>query len=434
MIVHGRLVLDPARPPEPGWLRCEGGRVAEIGFGDLPRDRAPPTLGGSSRLIVPAFVDAHLHLPQIDSAGCDGLELLEWLDRVVFPAESWWGRGAAQRDARTAVRRLASEGTVGAAVYLSSHGRAASEVLALLSRTPMRWIAGRVAMDRGGPDDLTHEDRARAKMTPSPSPIAPSPSPRGRVSVSANPRFAIACSEELLAEIGWAVADVAARGEERPFVQTHVAESRAECLRVAELFPGDESYAHIYERFGLLSERTLLAHGVWLCDDQLALLARRGSVLVHCPTSNLFLRSGLLNLDRVRAAGVRLALGSDVAGGPDVAMPRVARAMIETAKIRALSRETSGGAARDWHDPGDLVRVPTPAEAWEMITRGNADALGWADGGRLEAGAAADLLVLRVPETWIDEHLIGRLIYNWSPGLIESRVFGGELIDPERIV
>ena len=116
---------------------------------------------------------------------------------------------------------------------------------------------------------------------------------------------------------------------------------------------------------------------------------------------------------------MRLALGSDVAAGPDVAMPRVARAMIETAKARAMA--LPGGAD---------VHVPTPAEAWTLITRGNADALGFAGMGRIEPGAAADLLVLR-PGLRVDDYLVGRLIYTWRDEYIERVVLNGRLMDPK---
>jgi guanine deaminase len=421
MVVQGRLLVDPSRTPEPGWIRVEGGRISEVGFGDLPRGLGPPTLGGAGRIISPAFIDAHMHVPQIDSVGCDGMPLLEWLERVVFPAEAWWGRGAAGRDVRTTVRRLAEQGTVGAAVYLTSDGEASAEALGLLARTPMRWIAGRVAMDRGGPEGLTAEDRRRAAMRPVPSVVAAAPSLAGRVVVSANPRFAISCSDELLAEVGWAVKERAGDGGGL-FVQTHLSESREEVAEVRRLFPGDDSYARVYDRFGLLGPRTLLAHCVHLSAEEWRLIAERGCVVVHCPTANIFLKAGLFNWDAALEHSARVALGSDIAGGPDVAMPRVARAFIETAKVRALT----GESAR-------TVRIPTPAEAWNLITRGNADALGWRDGGRLEVGAAADLLVLRTPETWLDEHIVGRLIYNWSAELIESRVFAGRVADPARM-
>jgi guanine deaminase len=237
------------------------------------------------------------------------------------------------------------------------------------------------------------------------------------VQASLNPRFAIACSEELLAECGW-------RAKENPglFVQTHLCESLNEIARVRELFPSDATYTGVYDRFGLLGPRTLLAHCVHLSDDEWSLIAQRGCVVVHCPTANTFLRSGLFDLTTAMERGVRLALGSDVAGGPDHAMPRVARGMIEVAKARSM-------VARD---PA-RVKIPTPGEAWWMITRGNALALGWGNSGELRVGADADLLVLRVPDDWHDEHLLGRIVYRWSSELIDTRVLRGVRLDPSTI-
>lgn len=416
MIITGRLLIDPRREPEPGWLRLDGARIAEIGSGDPPRDASAPSLGGRDRVICPGFVDAHIHLPQIDSAGCDGLPLLPWLEKVIFPAEIWWGRGHARSMARTAAKRMLREGTLGFAGYLTSHAEINREVGAWLrDATPLRFIVGRVAMDRNAPDELTAEDRARAASRPVPAPVMAPLAPNARQQISANPRFAVSCTDELLAEIGWW-----RREHPDAFIQTHLAESAPECALVSELFPKDAHYTGVYQRAGLLGPRTLLAHGVHLSDDEWRLIARTESIVVHCPAANIFLLSGLFDLHAACRHGVRVALGSDVAAGSDIAMPRVARGFIETAKSRRLTI-----------DPD--TPIPTPAEAWEKITRHNADLLGWQDTGRLEVGAAADLLILRVPETWLDEHIVGRLIYNWSSRLIESRVAGGAVADPDRL-
>ncbi len=411
MVIQGLILLDPADPPAPGWLRVEAGRIAELRLtGSAPPGDDGPILGGPGRLISPGFIDAHTHPPQFGVVGCDGMPLLDWLARVVFPAEVWWGRGAASVEMRRAIAAMLREGTLGFAGWLTSHARASHEAIAELERAPgLRAVVGRVAMDRIGPDELLAEDRWRAGRSPTPSVLMPeSKSPR--VTISANPRFAPACSEALLAEVGWTLRD-------RPglFVQTHLAESRAECELVRELFPDDEHYTGVYDRLGLLGPTTQLAHCVHLSGEEWRLIAQRGSVVVHCPTANTFLDSGMFDLDAARESGVRLALGSDLGAGPDVAMPRVARAMIETAKSR---RSTVAPNAH----------VPTPAEAWRLITRGNADALGWTDAGRIEVGAAADLLVLRVAESWFDEHLVGRLIYNWSHELIETRIVAGRAV------
>ncbi len=397
MVLQGRLLCDPREVPRQGWVRIADGRIESLGEGEPPE---PPAAGGADRLISPGFVDAHVHLPQMAIVGCDGLELLDWLREVVFPAELRWADASvAGAEALEAHRRMLACGTLGYAGFLTSHATSVVAALRAGHRLPLRAIAGQVLMDRHAHEALLTGEIARPEAR----------SKRGRMALSVNPRFAVACSEELLAAAG-------ARATGDVFIQTHLAESKLECARVAELFPGDPHYAGLYDRHGLLGPRTLLAHCIHLASDEWELLAARKSVAVHCPTANLFLSAGLFDLDAARRHGVRVALGSDVAAGPDLAMPRVARAMIEVAKMRAMA---SSDPAR--------VHVPSPADAWDQITRVNADALGFGDGGRLEPGAVADLLVLRTPFP-ADRHLIGRLIYTWRDDYIERIVLNGQLL------
>lgn len=421
MIVRGHLLLDPSRAPEPGWIRVESGRLARVVLGDRVPDSElgdERPLGGPRALITPAFYDAHTHLPQIDSIGCDGMHLLDWLDRVIFPAEVWWGKGGAKSMTTRATRAMLREGTAGFAGFLTSHTEVNREVLAQLAfETPMRFRAGRAVMDRAAPSELVREDFERGSEQPARSVLLPGVKELARErggpfgGTSLNPRFAISCTEALLAECGWCAKDMPGL-----LVQTHLAESLEEVARVRELFPDDEHYTGVYDRLGLLGETTLLAHCIHLSDSELALIAERGSIAVHCPGANVFLEAGLFDLRRARDAGVQVALGSDVAAGPDVAMPRVARQMIEVAKCRRM-----GGDER--------AIVPTPAEAWRSITETNADAIGLDGCGRIEPGAHADLLVLDVPEAWFDDHLVGRLLYQWNAGLIETMLVGGTRTD-----
>lgn len=380
----------------------------------------PPAFGGRDALITPAFTDAHFHVPQVDLVGCDGLELLDWLHQVVFPAEAWWATGGGIASARTSAQRLTRAGTAGVAAYLTSHGVAGREVFEFFSHhTHMRFHLGRSAMDRNAPDALIKEDIERVRATPTGSPILSLEGIDERKRVSANPRFAISCSDELMSEIGWELQRAESAGIPL-FLQTHLSEMKPEVELVRELFPDAPNYASVYDSAGLLNERSLLAHCVYLNDDEWTLLAQRDCIAVHCPTANVFLNSGLFNLDAAEHHGVRVGLGSDIGGGVDIAMPRVARAMIDTAKIRGFIAKNT-------------TRIPTPAEAWLLITEGNASLLGWQDAGVLRVGAHADLLVLRVPETWFDQHLIGRLLYNWDDALITQRIFNGIPVDPSRI-
>lgn len=399
MILQGRLLVDPYQIPAPGWIRLGERRIAEIGAGDPPET---PAAGDEDSLISPGFFDAHIHLPQIDSMGCDGMGLLQWLGEIIFPAETrWQDQETARAQTRDAYRRMVRAGTLGYAGYLTSHVQGITAVEEAANHLPLRAIVGQVLMDRNAPGTLLEQPPAALQRAP-----------RRRLSLSVNPRFAVSCSDELLAS-------AAARLSGDTFVQTHLAESRRECELVAELFPDDPHYAAVYDRHHLLTDRTLLAHCVHLSDDEWALIAGRGCVVVHCPTANTFLSSGLFDLDSARAHGVRLAIGSDVAAGSELDMPRIGRAMIEVAKMRAMSLEPA-------------AYVPTPQEVWKLITRGNADALGFSGAGRLEVGADADLLLLK-PRFEIDKHLISRLIYTWRDDYITHCVLDGQLIDRRQL-
>lgn len=412
MLIAGRFLTAEHDVPELGWLRLNGDRILERGEGTPPEK---PDLGGPHALISPAFIDAHLHLPQFDSIGCDGLELLRWLDEVIYPAEAAWeNRDVADARAAKAYQKLLREGTLGFAGYLSSHSTGVSAAVRAAHRLPLRAIVGQVLMDRHAPEILLHQPAARLSR-----------STRGRLDTSLNPRFAIACSDALLAEtamkhsegfpMSFKVREAHDMGQHL-FVQTHLAESPEECAQVRRLFPDDPHYTGVYDRHGLLTRHTLLAHGVHLSPDEWSLIAERHSVIVHCPQANTFLRSGLFDLRAAYDHGVRLALGSDIAAGSDRAMPRVARSMIEVAKLRRMTVD-------------DRSYIPTPRDAWRMITLDNAAALAWPDAGRLDVGACADLLIIRAPFD-VDQHLYGRLLYTWESSYIVHRIVAGQLISP----
>jgi guanine deaminase len=316
---------------------------------------------------------------------------------VVFPAETRWSDPDwARRQTRSAFERFLEVGTLGLAGYLTCHRHGLEIVMKALGELPLRTLAGQVLMDRHAPGSLL--GHAEAPLIDSPS---------GRFAATVNPRFAVACTDELLQR----AADLAGDGA---IIQTHLAETREECRLVGELFPHDPHYTGVYDRHGLLTERTLLAHCLHLAPEEWDLIAQRSCVVVHCPTANTFLKAGLFSYRDARDRQVPLALGSDVAAGPDLAMPQVARAMIDVAKHRAMTIDAG-------------APVPAPADVWDLITRGNACALGYADAGVLAESAAADLLVLEPP--WpLDEHTVERLIYTWRNDYIVQRIVNGEVV------
>jgi guanine deaminase len=397
MILAGILLDDHAATPTTGWIAVDSGVIVDRGDGPPP----PGAVGGEGTVITPGFIDAHLHLPQINSVGCDGLELLPWLERVIFPAESAWiDPEIARGHIDIAHRRLLRSGTVAYAGFLTSHATGVTAMAAATTPHP-RALVGQVRMDRHAPDSLTHPG------------IVATPASTANCRWSINPRFAVSCSDGCLDT----AADAARAAGERTFIQTHLAESRKECEFVRVLFPDDAHYTDVYDRFGLLTPHTLVAHGIHLAPEELEILSQRRAVVVHCPTANTFLAAGVFDLRSVREHGVRLALGTDIAGGPDVAMPRVARAMIDVAKLRRLTLD-------------EHAFIPTPAEVWRLITRENAIAIGAEDLGSLDIGAAASVLLLR-PDVPLDEHLYGRLLYNWNDDWIETMLLDGRAVSRE---
>ncbi len=180
MILHGKLILDPREAPRPGWVRIEG----------EPPQR--PDAGDATGYICPGFIDAHLHLPQIGAIGRDGLRLLPWLERVIFPAEQGWADPQRAREQIRAVYgRMLRAGTLGYAGYLTSHHHGLVEVIRAGHRLPLRAVVGQVLMDRNAPDDLIGQPLARLAQ-----------SSRGRVTTSVNPRFAVGCTDRLLERAG----------------------------------------------------------------------------------------------------------------------------------------------------------------------------------------------------------------------------------------
>lgn len=344
-------------------------------------------------LILPAFVDAHLHLPQYDSIGIDGLPLLEWLERAIFPAEARWedAQHAADMTLRVA-RDLISFGTTAFAAYSTVHHAAAQAAIDTLATLNLTAHVGQVLMDQEAPAELTRPaDRLIAECA--------SLRAQGRVQPSINPRFAITCSRALLHAAG----DLASKTGR--FVQTHLAETVPECARVRELHE-ESTYTDVYAAAGLLSPNSLLAHAIHLSDHERATLSRARAIAAHCPTANRFLNSGVMDRRSLASASVPIALGSDIAGGPDRSMVRVARAMLDAAKQLG-------------HKP------PTAGEAWHAITAGNAALLGFEDLGVLRAHSRADLILARptIPLTAPDP--LSTLLYAWDDRWIESVLVAG---------
>lgn len=375
VIPHARIIAD------------DDGRITAV-------ERLKSSPPADTPWLLPGFIDAHVHLPQFGCEGFDGLPLLSWLKQLIYPAETRMQDASYAADqAEGFFAALADCGTTTAAVWVTVHASAVRAALRSADRRGMRAIIGMVFMDEHCPPELKQDARQALDQAEA---LLSEWHGHPRLEVSVNPRFALSCSPVLLAALG----DLARR--QNAWVQTHLSETQAECRRARELFPNADDYLDIYQAAGLVGPRSLLAHGVWLSDDERRRLTQSKAILVHCPSANTFLSSGWMDYRQARAQGVRLALGSDVAGGPDLFMPRVARAMIETAK--AIDLQTSS------------PRPPlTAVEAFWQMTLGNAEALGLGEQiGSLEVGKQADLLVVRPPTRfaeWPESQQVARLLY-----------------------
>ncbi|GGE20767.1 guanine deaminase [Aureimonas endophytica] len=319
-------------------------------------------------LILPGFIDPHLHMPQTQVIGSFGTELMEWLAKYTFPEESRYGDFDVAKAASVfLVDELLRSGTTTAGVYCTSHPQSVDAFFGECERRQLRMVAGKVMMDRNAPPRLL--DTPERGYAESKALIARWHG-RGRLEYAITPRFAPTSSEAQLE----ATKRLAAEHPDL-HVQTHLSENHGEIAFVAELFPQDADYTAVYERHGLVRRKAMFGHCIHLSERERSALGRAGASAIFCPTSNLFLGSGLFDLAGCRAAGIRVGLATDIGGGTSYSMLRTAA---EAYKVLALRGQKL-----------------TAFEAFHLMTAGNAEAMGLETRiGRLQPGLEADLVVL----------------------------------------
>ena len=347
------------------WLLIEDGRIAAV------QAQAPgadwPRADHAGRLVLPGFVDTHVHSPQLDVIGSYGSELLDWLNTYTFPAERRYADAAvAQQGAALFLDALLAHGTTAAVVFPTVHKVSADALFAAAAERGMRLIAGKVLMDRHAPDGL-RDDVVQAEADC--RELIARWHGRERLAYAVTVRFAPTSTPAQLAMAGRLCAEDATL-----YMQTHVAENRDEVRWVRELYPEARSYLDVYAQAGLLNPRAVLAHGIWLDDHDRALLREHGAQIAHSPSSNLFLGSGLFDWAQAEEQGVRVSLASDVGGGTSLSMLRT---MADAYKVQAMAHQRL-----------------TAWKALHAATRGAARALALEhEIGSLEAGRMADLCV-----------------------------------------
>ena len=305
---------------EDGLLIIEDGTVLEAGHAEtlldgLAEDVLLTEFPG--KLIVPGFIDCHVHYPQLDIIASYGEKLLDWLHRYAYPAEARFSDPDYAREAATVfVDELLNNGTTTALVFGTVHAHSADAIFEAAAARDMRLIAGKVLMDCNCPDEL--RDDAESAYADSKALIERWHG-RGRLGYAITPRFALTSTEEQLAAAG-----KLAREYPEVWVHTHLAENRDEVEQIAKQFPSSRSYLDVYDQFGLLRERSVFAHCLHLDGEDRARMASMGGAAAFCPTSNLFLGSGLFDLPAMRAANIRCGLGTDVGGGTSLSLLKTA--------------------------------------------------------------------------------------------------------------
>lgn len=339
----------------------------------LPAETAITTYGDA--LMLPGFIDTHVHYPQTQIIGAYGKQLIDWLNRYTFVAEQQFVDSEhAARVARFFLDECLRVGTTTAMVYGTVHAHSVDVFFAEAARRNLRMIAGKVMMDRHAPEALL--DTAQTGYDASKT-LLQKWHGKGRLGYAVTPRFAPTSSPAQLEAAG-------ALWREFPgtHMQTHISENHDEVAWVKELFPASKHYLDVYDRFGLVGARAVFGHGIHLEEDEWARLNEANASVAHCPTSNEFLGSGLFSFDNAKRPSrpVRVGLGTDIGAGTSLS---ALRTMGEAYKIGELSG-----------------RSLTAADAYYLATRGAAEAMHLEDKiGSLAPGMEADLVVLNLKST-----------------------------------
>ncbi|MGH8787957.1 MAG: guanine deaminase [Cupriavidus necator] len=354
-----------------GVLIVTNGRIAAAGDYTQLAARIPADaeiVDHRGKLIVPGFIDTHVHYPQTDMIASPSPGLLHWLETYTFPEE----RRFADPDYARGVagfftEELLRNGTTSAVVWSTVHKASAEALFAESEARNLRMVTGKVMMDRNCPEFLRDTAETGAQDS---TDLLSRWHNKGRLAYAITPRFAPTSTEAQLAACG-----ELARAYPDAFIQTHVAENRDEVKWVAELFPDARSYLDVYDRYGLLRPGAMYGHAIYLDQDDRRRLADSGAAVAHCPTSNLFLGSGFYDFHQSDANRLNVTLATDVGGGTSFSMFRTMNAAHKVARM--------GGY------------YLTALRMFYLATRAAAEALGWTDRvGSFGEGCEADFIVL----------------------------------------
>ena len=358
----------------------------------------------ADKLMVPGFVDCHIHYPQTEMIAAYGTQLLEWLNTYTFPVEAQFGDLQKSRQvAEVFLQELLRNGTTTALVFCTVHPESVEGFFQVAQARNLRMIAGKVLMDRHAPPELLDTPQSGYEQSQQ---LINTWHGVDRLQYAITPRFAPTSSAEQLQLAGQLLAQ-----NPGVYMHTHLSENKQEVAWVEELFPQAESYLDVYDQAGLLGPRSVFAHGIHLCDSQCQRLAETGSAIAHCPTSNLFIGSGLFPLRELQQFDINIGMGTDVGGGSSFSMLQT---LSEAYKIQQLQQ----------------VNL-SPEQAFYMATLGGAKALDLDDKiGNFALGKEADFLLLDMQATPLLKFR-SQYCKNWRETLFALQTLGDDRVIAE---
>ena len=356
-----------------GIILIEAGRISAVGTASEIQSKMPadtPTRHYPHSILMPGFIDAHIHYPQVEIIGSYGAQLLEWLNKYTFPTEAKFNdRAHAEKIAQFFIAELQRNGTTAASVFCTSAPESVDAIFEAAQLDNMLILAGKMMMDCHAPAVIL--DTAQSSYDDSKALIARWHK-RGRCLYTLSPRFALTSSPRQLE-----LAGALMREYEDVRLQSHISENQAEIARAHELYPRHKHYTDIYDDYGLLNSRAIYGHGIHLSEDEFCRFYESGAKIAHCPTSNFFIGSGLFDIARAKANArpITVGLGTDVGGGTSFSMLQTMSEAYKMAQMNGVSL--------------------TAAQGFYLATLGSAQALGIADrAGTFQVGHDADIIAL----------------------------------------
>lgn len=395
-----------------GYLIVKDGYIIKSGnyssLKDFPVDNINDYRG---KIIVPGFVDTHVHYPQLTMIGEYGEQLIGWLNNYTFSTEiKYSNHKYASKKAAVFLDQLINNGTTTALVFSTSSPISVDAFFEQALNRNMRMISGKVLMDRNAPAELLDTPKSAYEDSKS---LIKKWQNKGRLGYAVTPRFAPTSTNEELK-----IAEKLLNEFPDVYLHTHLAENKQEVDWVKELFPNSRSYLDVYDKNDLVTQKSIFAHSIHLDDLDLKVMSDKGGNIAFCPTSNLFLGSGLFNLDKANKYNINVGLGTDVGAGTSLS---ILQTMNEAYKVTQLRKAFT--------DNPEKVNSLTPMENFYLATLGGATVLSLQDKiGSLDEGKEADFIVL---DPMAGVILAGR---NEKAKTIEEIIFGIELLGDDRTV